>query len=278
MHGELGEDRAEIDVAVAERAEAAGAVRPVGEAGIDALLRRRAELRVLDVKGLDALVIDVDEPDIVEVLQAEMRRVVVDAAALVPADLVEEALVGRAVEEILAGMQLEANVDADLVVHVEDRPPAPGELLERGLDQIGGPRRPGIEERPGERAGEGHVRVEAEIAAGPRPELDLLDRPFLALLRVAAHFRHTKRMAIDTQEMTEATAWRCLALSVRTSWSLSRKSASIRLVIFCADQLMNRAANSEKMMIRVIFRPLVENPLADAAPPEVMPALRGRKG
>ena len=67
----------------------------------------------------------------------------------------------------------------------------------------------------------------------------------------------TKRMAIDTQEMTEATAWRCLALSVRTSWSLSRKSASIRLVIFCADQLMNRAANSEKMMIRVIFRPLV---------------------
>ena len=88
----------------------------------------------------------------------------------------------------------------------------------------------------------------------------------------------TKSMAIDTQEMTEATAWRCLALSVRTSWSLSRKSASMRLVIFCADQLMNRAASSEKMMSRVIFRPRVMNPLADAAPPEVMPALRGRKG
>ena len=32
------------------------------------------------------------------------------------AELVEEALVGRAVEEILAGVELEADVDAELVV------------------------------------------------------------------------------------------------------------------------------------------------------------------
>ena len=53
----------------------------------------------------------------------------------------------------------------------------------------------------------------------------------------------TKIRATDTQEITEATAWRCLALSERTSWSLSRKSASMRRVIRCAAQLMKRAAS-----------------------------------
>ena len=141
------------------------------------------------MKRLDPLVVDVDEADIVEVLQAEVRRVVVDAAALVAAEPVEEALVGRAVEEVLAGVKLEADVDAELVVEVEDRLPALGELVEGGVDQTGRARRPRIEERPGERAGEGDVRVEAEIAARPRRELHLLDRPFLALLRVAPHLR-----------------------------------------------------------------------------------------
>jgi hypothetical protein len=34
----------------------------------------RVELGVLDVKRLDALVVDVDEAEIVELLQAEVRR------------------------------------------------------------------------------------------------------------------------------------------------------------------------------------------------------------
>ena len=49
-HGETVEDRAEIDVTIAERAAAAGTLRPVGESRVDALLRRRTELGVLDVE------------------------------------------------------------------------------------------------------------------------------------------------------------------------------------------------------------------------------------
>ena len=81
--GELGEDRAEIDLAVAQRAEAAGAVDPRLVAGIDALAAVRVELGILHVKRLDALVVDVDEGEIVEMLQHEMRGIVVDVAALV---------------------------------------------------------------------------------------------------------------------------------------------------------------------------------------------------
>ena len=189
VDGELGEDGAEVDVAVAGRPEAPGAVRPVGEAGIDALLRGRAKLRVLDVKGLDALVVDVDEADIVEVLQAEVRRVVVDAAALVPVDHGEEALVGRPVEQILAGVEFEAAVDAEFVVEVEDRPPASGEFVEGRVDEVGRARRPRIDERPGEGAGEGDVRVEAEIAAGAGGELHLVDAQAWRAFGVAAHLR-----------------------------------------------------------------------------------------
>ena len=78
---ELGEDAAEIDLAVAQRAEAAGPVDPALIAAIDALPAGRIELGVLHVERLDALVIDVDEGEIVELLQHEVRRVVVDVAA-----------------------------------------------------------------------------------------------------------------------------------------------------------------------------------------------------
>jgi hypothetical protein len=50
------------------------------------------------MKGFDALVVNVDEPDIVERLQAEMRRIVIDAAALVALELVEEPLERHAVK------------------------------------------------------------------------------------------------------------------------------------------------------------------------------------
>ena len=88
------------------------------------------------MKGFDALVINVDEPDIVERLQAKMRRVVIDAAALVTVELVEEALEGDAVEKILARMQFEADVDAVILMRVEDWLPASGELVERGVDEM----------------------------------------------------------------------------------------------------------------------------------------------
>src|SRR5208337_4575307 len=91
----LGEDAAEIDLPVAERPEASRPIDPGRIARIDALPAGRIELGVLDVERLDPLVVDVDELEIVELLQHEVRRIVVDRAALMPADRVEEALEGR---------------------------------------------------------------------------------------------------------------------------------------------------------------------------------------
>ena len=81
------------------------------------------------MKRLDALVIDVDEADVIQVLQTKVRRIVVDAAALVAADRSEEALEGRAVEKVLAGMQLIADIDPELLVKVKYRSPAPRRSL-----------------------------------------------------------------------------------------------------------------------------------------------------
>ena len=64
-------------------------------------------------------------------------------------------LEGGAVEEVLAGVDLVADVDAVLLGGVEERPPAPGQLLEGGLDQAGGALRPRVDEGPGQGAGEG---------------------------------------------------------------------------------------------------------------------------
>src|SRR5437870_9726085 len=60
----LREDGAEVDLPVAERAEAPGPVHPRLVAGVHALPAGGPELRVLHVEGLDALVIDVDELEV----------------------------------------------------------------------------------------------------------------------------------------------------------------------------------------------------------------------
>src|ERR1700727_810502 len=87
---ELREDRLEIDLTIAERAVAAGALEPTLVAAIDALLRGRIELGVLDVEHLDAVVIGVDEAQIVHALLDVVAGVVIDVAALVAADGVKK--------------------------------------------------------------------------------------------------------------------------------------------------------------------------------------------
>ena len=161
---ELREDRLEIHLPVAERAVAAGALEPSLIAAVDALLRGRVELGVLDVEHLDAVVIDVDEAEIVHALLDVVAGVVIDVATLVAADGVEEHVEGFAVEHVLARMDLKAEIDAVLVVEVEDRFPAAALLGEAFLDEAGGPLRIGIEIGPGERAGEGDMLGQAEAA------------------------------------------------------------------------------------------------------------------
>src|SRR5262250_2168323 len=117
--GELGEDPAEIDLPVAERAESAGAVEPALEPAIDALSSSRPELGILHVKGADPLVVDVDELEIVELLDHIVARVVEDAAPIVVVEPLEEHLEGHAVVDVLARMDLKADIDARFVEGIE---------------------------------------------------------------------------------------------------------------------------------------------------------------
>src|SRR6266480_5256505 len=92
--GELGEDRLEVHLAVAQRAEPSGAQRPGLEPTVHTLAAGRVELGVLDVEHADALVIEVDILEVVELLQHEMAGIVQEITALVPADAVEKHLEG----------------------------------------------------------------------------------------------------------------------------------------------------------------------------------------
>ena len=178
---------AEIHLAVAERAEPARAFHPGLIAAIDALTRGRIELGVLDVERADALVVEVDEAEIVELLQHEMTRVVEDLAAPMVADARQEHLEAGAVVQVLAGMDLEAHINTRGVERIEDRLPACGERVERGLDQAGRTLRPGIDIGPGERAGERRMRRQAETRGGTRRLHQLPDRPRLPRRWVASH-------------------------------------------------------------------------------------------
>ena len=103
------------------------------------------------------------------------------------ADRVEEHVERVAVEDVFRRMDLEAEVDPVLVVHVEDRPPPAALLGETLLDQ---PRRPlgiGVEIGPGEGAGEADVLGQAEAAGDTRGLAHLIGGPLAALLRIAAH-------------------------------------------------------------------------------------------
>ncbi len=100
------------------------------------------------MERLDALVVDVDEGEVIELLQQEVARIIVDGAAPVALQRVEEHLEGRAVEDVLARMDLEADIAARFVIGVEDRPPALGQLGEGRVDEPRRPLRPGIGEGP----------------------------------------------------------------------------------------------------------------------------------
>src|SRR5204862_2346110 len=121
--------------------------------------------------------IEIDVLEIVELLQHEVTGIVQQVTALVTAQALEEHLERHAVVQILAGMDLEAGVDAVFLEHVENRAPAPRQLVERRLDQTRRPLRPGIEVRPGESTRERRLLGYAEPARRACRELYLLDRP-----------------------------------------------------------------------------------------------------
>src|SRR2546429_5259970 len=124
----LREDRENVDLAVAERAESSCSVLPRLKATICPGLAIQAEFGVLDVEHLDPLVVVVDEREVIDSLQHEMARVVEDVAATMVADPSQEQLEGQTIVHVFAWVDFETQVDALFIELVQDRAPARGEL------------------------------------------------------------------------------------------------------------------------------------------------------
>jgi hypothetical protein len=192
---ELREDRLEVDLAVPERPEPTGPIDPVLVAAVHAAARTGAKLRVLDVEDADARVVSVDEAQVVDLLQQQVARVVQDLRARVVIHHVEEALEGRAVVQILARVDLEAQVHAARIEGIQDGAPATAQFGEGLLHQSRRALRPRIEIGPGQRAGESGMRGQSEALAGLGGQHQLLHRPGLAGGRIAALVR--RREAVE---------------------------------------------------------------------------------
>src|SRR5580700_2762769 len=162
--GQEREDTFEVDLAVAERAEAPGALIPWLVAAVDADAAARSELGVLDVKATDPLAVQFDECAVVELLQEEMARIVVDTGGGMLVCMVEERLEGGAVIDVRTGMEFVTDDAATVARIVEERPPATGEFLEGFVDQTRRPLRPRIDHVPGKSARKHGNVAQAELS------------------------------------------------------------------------------------------------------------------
>src|SRR5438445_5928583 len=131
---ELRENAGEVDLAVARRAKAPGAIDPGLVAAVYALASCGMKLRVFDVKHLDALVIKIEVLEIIELLQNEMTGIKKDVAARMIADALEKHFKCRAVMQHFLRVNLETEVDSSLIERVQDGLPASGQFIERGFD------------------------------------------------------------------------------------------------------------------------------------------------
>src|SRR5712672_2915356 len=118
---ELGENRVEINLAVAGRTKTAGAVDPGLIAAVHTLTSSGIKLRVLDVKHLDPLMIKIQVFQIIELLQNEVAGIEQDIASRVIAHPFEKHFEGRAVVQIFAGMNLETEINPGNFKCIENR-------------------------------------------------------------------------------------------------------------------------------------------------------------
>src|SRR6266852_6170496 len=132
---QLRENAGEVHLSIAGRPEPAGAIDPRLISAVHTLTSARVKLRVLDVKHLDALVVEIEVLQIIELLQNKMARIEQDVAAGVVAGTLEKHFKGHAVVQIFAGMNLETQVHAGGIEGVQNRLPARGQLIECGFNQ-----------------------------------------------------------------------------------------------------------------------------------------------
>ena len=104
----------------------------------------------------------------------------------------EEHLVGDAIVQVFTRMDFIADIHPAVLGMIQDRLPARGQFVEGGLDQPGRTLRPRIDIGPGQSAREGGMGLDAHVARGGQRLLDLVHRPFLPGLGIAAHRRRGK--------------------------------------------------------------------------------------
>ncbi len=146
------------------------------------------------MEGSDAVVITIDEAEIIHVLQQHVAGIVEDLRARVMVDEGQESLEGGAVVQVLAGMELETQLDAGTVRLVEQWAPAPRQFVEGACDQPRGVWRIRIKERPRQAARERHDPRHAQ-RVGPRDGAAQIPlRLALARLRIATDCRRRQRI------------------------------------------------------------------------------------
>src|SRR5690348_737335 len=142
--GQLGKNRGEVHLAVTQRTKTARAIDPGLITSVNALPAGRAKLRVLHVKHFDALMIEIDVLEVIELLQNEMAGIKKQIASGMIVDPLQKHLKRRAIVDVFAGMNLKAKVDTGLVKRVENGSPSDGQFVESRFDQSRRPLRPGI--------------------------------------------------------------------------------------------------------------------------------------
>ena len=86
------------------------------------------------MKRAHPFVINIEESKIIHLLQHHVARIVQNIRARMIADRAEKALEGRAVVQILAGMELETHIHSRIVKSIQNRQPAPTQFLEYLID------------------------------------------------------------------------------------------------------------------------------------------------
>ena len=130
------------------------------------------------MKRANAVMVDIDELQVVELLQDKMTGVVKNIGPRVLIDCIQESLEGRTVVQVFARMQLEAGIHAGLFEGVEQWSPAPRQFGKTIFHQACRPLWPRIKCVPQQRAGKRGMRRQAEIPACRGRQPDLPGRPF----------------------------------------------------------------------------------------------------
>src|SRR5471032_1940596 len=133
--GHLREDRPEVDLPVAQRPETSRAIHPPRITAIYPLAPVRTKLRVLHMESLDAFVINIDELKVVQLLQQKMTGIEQDVRTRMIVHGSKKTIERNAVMQIFPRMQFIANVHTCLIEGIQQRTPAPRQLLERSFYQ-----------------------------------------------------------------------------------------------------------------------------------------------